>query len=330
MTGNTLVSIIVPLYNKEQHIRDMMTSVISQTIPNWEMWIVDNQSTDNSVAVAKQFQDERINLIVCPLQTGGPGAPRNFGVKHAQGDWVLFLDADDTLEPTHLGNLLADVRANPKADIIAGHWQEYTDASPGHRILKAPAGYGAASDSFPDGAIAFAPWAVHAAIVKRSILASPFLWIEELDPYLSEDTAFWFRLVSNFPVAYSNNRGALYRKETINNRNQDKNPEKWFLGLNAVIESNLEFHKQCGKELSVTHCESLMRFYSGIYLLENCSENIAASQDSLSIAKFWLSKCVACEGKKSISVLVRYLIGLEIFLFLKLLFKRRSYILVRK
>ena len=320
----------MPLYNKAAYVSQAIQSVLSQSFKDWELWIVDNQSTDNSVAVVKQFQDQQINLINCPLKTGGPGAPRNFGLKHAQGDWVLFLDADDTLEPTHLENLLADAGANPEADIVAGHWQEYTDANPDDRILKAPAGYETSSAAFPDGAIAFAPWAVHAAIVKRSILVAPFVWIEELDPYLSEDTAFWFRLVSNFSVAYSHNKGALYRKETVHNRNQDKNPEKWFSGLKAVIASNLEFHTQCGNQLNVTHCESLMRFYSGIYLLAKHSDNDLVSKDALAIAKLWLKECIACKGKKSIFILLRYFVGLEKFLAVALFLRKSISVLMKR
>lgn len=92
---NADISVIIPLYNKGRIIERTVKSVLNQTYPHFELIIVDDGSTDNSVAVVKQFDDERIQLIQQP--NAGPSAARNKGVQNAQTDWIVFLDGDDEL-----------------------------------------------------------------------------------------------------------------------------------------------------------------------------------------------------------------------------------------
>ncbi len=91
-----LVSIITPCYNCEQFIADTINSVLNQTYKNFEMIIVDDISTDNSVSVVQKFaaKDKRIKLIQLPNK-GGASEARNIAIKKAQGKYIAFLDADD-------------------------------------------------------------------------------------------------------------------------------------------------------------------------------------------------------------------------------------------
>ena len=92
-----LVSVVIPLYNAQEYIAETIESVISQTFTNWELLVIDDCSTDNSVNFVKQFegQDQRIKLIELSDNFGGPAGPRNVGVKEAKGEYIAFLDADD-------------------------------------------------------------------------------------------------------------------------------------------------------------------------------------------------------------------------------------------
>ncbi|NEP22343.1 glycosyltransferase family 2 protein [Moorena sp. SIO3I6] len=308
------ISIIIPLYNKAPYIGAAINSVLAQTITDWELWVVDNNSTDNGLEIVQKYCDPRIHLISCPKRTGGPGAPRNVGLRHATGTWVLFLDADDTIESTHLENLLSPVEDHPDAAIIAGHWQEYTNSNPQQRTLKAPAGYGSTAFGFPDGAIAFASWAVHSAIVRRDILHTPFIWVEALDRYMSEDTAFWFRLTSTFSVAYTASAGALYRQEIEDNRNQPDVLALWFQSMKAITTANIEFLSQQQRSLTAKHCESLMRLYSDIYLKARLQNDATTADEAMEIAKEWLKECSNRKGCRSFSLRVREVLGLHRFL----------------
>lgn len=94
------ISVIIPLYNKGQIIERTIKSVLYQTYPHFELIIVDDGSTDNSVEVVRQFDDNRIRLFQQP--NAGPSAARNTGVRYAQTDWIVFLDGDDELLPDAL------------------------------------------------------------------------------------------------------------------------------------------------------------------------------------------------------------------------------------
>lgn len=111
------ISIIIPLYNKEKYISATIKSVLAQTYKDFELLVVDDGSTDGSADIVKSFNDERIRYI--RKENGGVSSARNRGVVEAIGDWILFLDADDTLESRCLETLLVPIESNRDVDISA-------------------------------------------------------------------------------------------------------------------------------------------------------------------------------------------------------------------
>ena len=103
-----MVSVIMPCYNMEKYISDAILSVRQQTYPHWELLIVDDASTDNTVNVIKSHsqQDDRIHYTVKDLHSGIADS-RNMCIKMAQGRYLAFLDADDIW---HMGKLEAQLR----------------------------------------------------------------------------------------------------------------------------------------------------------------------------------------------------------------------------
>lgn len=122
-----MISVVIPLYNKEASIAQSLKSVLSQEYDDFEVVIVDDGSTDGSVGVVEAINNPRIRLI--KQENGGPSKARNTGVKNAKGEWILFLDADDELEPDALeyfANLIrkfSDFKffCAPFYDSIGGH-----------------------------------------------------------------------------------------------------------------------------------------------------------------------------------------------------------------
>ena len=92
---NDLVSIVTPMYNGERFVAQTIDSVLAQSYSRWEMLIVDDGSKDNSPALIGKYaqQDARIKLIRQP--NGGSASARNNALRHAQGRYICFLDADD-------------------------------------------------------------------------------------------------------------------------------------------------------------------------------------------------------------------------------------------
>lgn len=98
------ISVIIPTYNEEEHIGQCLLSLKKQTEKNFEIIVVDDESTDQTLKIAKQHAD---HVLSQPHQ--GPGAARNLGAKSAKGDILVFVDADMTFHPDFLQKLTAPI-----------------------------------------------------------------------------------------------------------------------------------------------------------------------------------------------------------------------------
>ncbi len=108
-----LVSIIIPTYNSSKFIYRTVESVLNQTYDNFELIIIDDASSDNTVSIIKEFikKDKRIRLIERDKNSGGPAKPTNEGLKKAKGDFIAFLDADDHWLPDKLKKQMEVLRS---------------------------------------------------------------------------------------------------------------------------------------------------------------------------------------------------------------------------
>ena len=111
------VSVIIPAYNTGQYIHQAISSVLSQTLTNIEVIVVDDCSTDSTVDVVRSFADPRVKLL-SNQQNLGVGATRNRALKSAIGEWVAVLDSDDWYAPPRLERLV-QVAEEKNADFIA-------------------------------------------------------------------------------------------------------------------------------------------------------------------------------------------------------------------
>ncbi|UWO54336.1 glycosyltransferase family 2 protein [Catenibacterium mitsuokai] len=107
------ISIIMPVYNKELYIRESINSVINQSFKDWELIVVNDGSTDNSLSIASSFQDSRIKVF--STKNSGVSCARNFGIDHHNGEYITFFDADDILDEHYLEALY-----DPTADMVLG------------------------------------------------------------------------------------------------------------------------------------------------------------------------------------------------------------------
>lgn len=92
------VSVIVPVYNASKYLVETISSVTRQTLRDLEIIIVDDGSTDESVAIAEELASDDARIQIFALETNqGVGAARNFGIQQATGKFLYFLDSDDRL-----------------------------------------------------------------------------------------------------------------------------------------------------------------------------------------------------------------------------------------
>lgn len=109
-----MITVVIPLYNKESTIQETITTVLNQTFTDFELVIVDDGSSDNSVAVVKNtFDDSRIKMFTQVNQ--GVSIARNQGVFHSKYDLIAFLDADDLWEPYYLEYMMKSYKMFPDA-----------------------------------------------------------------------------------------------------------------------------------------------------------------------------------------------------------------------
>ena len=110
-----MVSLIIPVYNAAPYLRACLDSVLVQTFTDWEMICIDDGSADGSGEILDEYMLRDTRIRVFHQDNAGSSAARNKGLEYASGEWVWFVDADDTITPSALETL---VNVKPKADVI--------------------------------------------------------------------------------------------------------------------------------------------------------------------------------------------------------------------
>jgi glycosyltransferase involved in cell wall biosynthesis len=127
------VSVVTIFLNAERFLEEAIESVLAQTHPSWELLLVDDGSTDASTAIARQYVDRHRHHIRYFEHTAhanrGMSASRNLGIAHARGEFIAFLDADDTYRPEKLERQTSLLDAHADAGMIFGateYWYSWT------------------------------------------------------------------------------------------------------------------------------------------------------------------------------------------------------------
>ena len=109
-------SVVIPLYNKEKYIESTIRSVLDQSHQEFEVLVVDDGSTDGSLALAERFASDRVHII--RQENQGVSVARNTGIEHASGEFICFLDADDQWRPEYLATIDVLTVQYPESDIF--------------------------------------------------------------------------------------------------------------------------------------------------------------------------------------------------------------------
>lgn len=115
-----LISIVLPVYNAERYLNECLYSILNQTYPNFELIVVNDGSTDNSVDVINRYKDKRIKIIENEHDFI---KSLNLGIKHANGEYIARMDADDIMLSHRLETQFNYMESNPEV-AICGSWAE--------------------------------------------------------------------------------------------------------------------------------------------------------------------------------------------------------------
>lgn len=115
-------SIIIPAYNAENYIAATLDSIFSQSYSDFECIIVDDGSSDNTLAVVRNYKDARVKVIA-QTNSGGPAKPRNAGVASASGEYIFIFDSDDIMMSQKLKTYMDIFEKNSNVDVIFSDFQ---------------------------------------------------------------------------------------------------------------------------------------------------------------------------------------------------------------
>lgn len=99
---NSLISVVIPIYNVEDYLCECLDSVLAQTYKNLEILLVDDGSTDGSATIAKQYETKETRIRLIHQENRGLSGARNTGINLATGDYLIFVDSDDSISSTHI------------------------------------------------------------------------------------------------------------------------------------------------------------------------------------------------------------------------------------
>lgn len=122
-----MISIVVPVYNGEKYIEDCVKSILRQTYSDWELILIDNASTDDSLEVCKEFadRDDRIQVLH-QHRNLGVSVARNLGIEKSRGEFITFIDVDDWVEKDYLERLAA-IQKKKNADMVICEYHKAYD-----------------------------------------------------------------------------------------------------------------------------------------------------------------------------------------------------------
>jgi glycosyltransferase involved in cell wall biosynthesis len=132
MSKHPLVSVIIPVHNGEAYIDDALRSVLGQTYPNLDIIVVDDGSTDRTYDRVAVYAP-RVKCIRHANCSGSASAPRNTGLRHAAGECIAFLDADDILLPEWIENALKFLSSHTEVGLVFADYRNFTASAPAHR-----------------------------------------------------------------------------------------------------------------------------------------------------------------------------------------------------
>lgn len=141
MTRTPLVSVIMPTYNRAHLIATSIDSVLNQAMPDLELIVVDDRSTDETEAVIERIEDPRIRFVQNEGRQGA-GAARNLGIANARGQWIGFLDSDDQWRSEKLERQIRTLEKNPGVDGVVCGWRWMSKTTGRVRVERNPDEHG--------------------------------------------------------------------------------------------------------------------------------------------------------------------------------------------
>lgn len=213
----TLISVVIPLYNKERAILRTLKSVLKQTMKPDEIIVVDDGSTDDSLKVVQEFvcglnKEERILKIV-HKDNGGVSSARNRGIKEARGEYVALLDGDDLWEPTFIEEQMKLIQDFPRAAM----WGVNTAFIKNGVTRKWEQGMGEGYRGYVENYFGTKHndlFCSSSVVICKDVFEVVGFFDERIA--YSEDLDMWYRIILRYPVVFYDKVLVLYNQDAEN------------------------------------------------------------------------------------------------------------------
>ena len=178
----------MPCLNAERHIENAVASVLGQSFTDFELLIVDNGSTDYTTGILGSFADPRIRAM--SFDKRGVSFARNYGLQHAHGEYIAFLDSDDTWSPEFLEKMHLALQARPDAVLAYCGWQNVGLKGPRSSVPFVPPDY-EGPNKF-EALLEGCRWPIHGALTRRSAISAAGDFNTDLT--IAEDYLLWMEV----------------------------------------------------------------------------------------------------------------------------------------
>lgn len=202
-----MITVVIPLYNKERSILDTVHSVLAQTYEDFELIIVNDGSKDNSLKVVQSIQDARV--IIVDKENGGVSSARNAGILAAKNNYIAFLDGDDIWHPEHLEILAGSMMMLDNEEIGGIGSSFYKSNSKQFDASKFKKENAAVVEDYFDFMASPVPrFNSSTLMVKKDKVLETGLFDEQLK--YGEDVDFWYRLFSVYKLIFNSTITTIY------------------------------------------------------------------------------------------------------------------------
>lgn len=250
MPQTLLISIVMPCHNGAAHVAGSVLSVLDQTYKNFELIVVDDGSVDESLKILDSFDDQRIKVFSQPHS--GVSRARNYGISKAKGEYMAFLDSDDTWEASFLERMAASLEQNPDAALVYCGWQNLgVEGGRGKPFI--PPDYEAPEKHLL--LLVENRWPIHAALTRSEAIRKAGGFDERF--VIGEDYLLWlriacFNIITRVPevLAYYHHHGGVQATKSKLRRAR----EVWLV-KRAFLKERPELAKKLGRKKvrEITH-----------------------------------------------------------------------------
>ena len=243
-------SVVMPAYNAERFVGEAIESVLAQTLPSWELMVVNDCSTDRTLEVCNSYRDPRIRVFTTPQNLNAAGA-RNLALEHARGEFVALLDSDDLMAPNRLERQLDFFHKNPLVGVCGSYVEtfETKEKVAGRGKIEYPCSNGRIKATM----FFYDPLVTSSVSIRASIVFETDKPVFRQDFAPSEDYELWARLIdrsqfSNLPeilTSYRVHDSQLTQTESKLMRNQMSRVRKLLFVKVGIKEpeSKLDLHE---------------------------------------------------------------------------------------